>query len=93
MEVVFFMFKCKCWIDKRSVPVPMNGTWKSAVRISMNLQLWYNRIDREYFTSHIHKSDGGRIDFDDWRLVKYHMYNGKYTFAKRFDNGRCYVRE
>lgn len=86
------MFKCKCWIDKRSVPVPMNGTWKGVVRISMKLQIWYERIDREYFTSHVHTSDGGRVDFGEWKLVKKHMYNGKYTLARSVETGRRYVR-
>lgn len=68
------MFKCKCWIEKRSVPVPMQGTWKSMIRISMNLRLFYKRINREYYI-------GTFDDFenDTMKLVKQHYYNGKYT--------------
>ena len=68
------MFKCRCWIEKRSVPAPMQGTWKSMIPISMNLRLFYKRIDREYYT-------GTFDDFenDTMKLVKQHYYNGKYT--------------
>ena len=68
------IFKCRCWIEKRSVPVPMQGTWKSMIPISMNLRLFYKRIEREYYTGSINDFEN-----DTLHKVKRHYYHGRYT--------------
>ena len=67
------LFKCKAWIIKDGVELPMD------THMSLKLIVWYHLISREYY--HFVGTDLEDLsDWGCWVLVKRHYGRGFYRF-------------